>query len=477
MSHLSSVPSDPDALRAWLVQQGGVHVDALLSGVGNREVELPAPPDETRALTVDVTLLDAEPRVWRRLVVPGDTTLDRVHEVVQAAMGWTDSHLHRLYAGADRTEPHFVTEQDIEEGESGTPEREARLDQLLRTPGESILYEYDFGDGWEHELRLEGDGPLDEGARPRCIGGAGACPPENVGGIPGYDAVAAWVRSGRGPDDLPEPFESVDDAVAWLPSDWHPDAFDVEDTDLRVQAAAATGRLLEKLRPEALEAVSRLSPAGMVRVSEWLATAARASLSPADLDELTSPYRILLAAIDGGVQLTAAGYLPADLVRELCPALGVHPVLAGKANRESNARPLLMFRKAVQHTGLLHTSGGILTPTVAGIRYGDDPHGLWAHVAARLPAGKSELKVDAGWFSLLALAGGVDRRELYDVVHQLCVDAGWEDKDGRPVAYHVVNELVWPTQAALLGARWNALDDWPSWVPAAAASVIFTPAE
>ena len=433
MSHLTPVPSDPEAALAWLQQQSPSRLDALPTFKENARIDLPEPPPQPRLLTIKVTLQHTKPPVWRRLVVPGDLTLDGFHDVVQTAMGWTDSHLHRFFAGTSPDDGYFVTEYDVEEGDDGTPEVEARLDQVLREPGDRIRYEYDFGDGWDHELCLEEVDDLEEGARPRCTGGRLACPPEDVGGVGGYADVAAWVRNGRRADDVPPPFESYEHADNWLPLDWHPDSFDVEDTDLRLQALVASGELLERLRPDAIGALLRLSPRAAAMVSAWVAAAGQTSLSPTDLEEVTEPYRRLLAIIGGGVELTASGYLRPPVVEELCPALGIDPILAGKANRESNVRPLVMFRKVAQQAGLLHKAHGLLMPTVAGIGLRDDPRKLWEHVVARLPDGRGELKKDVGWFTLLALAGGVPHREVYDAVHELCVDAGWGDEHDNPI--------------------------------------------
>ena len=475
MSHLTPVPSDPEELRAWMQQLGSSRFDDFLASLENAPIELPAPPQEPGLLTVKVTLKHTKPPVWRRLVVPGDLTLDRVHDVLQIAMGWTDSHLHRFFAGTARDDDYFVTEYDVEEGDDGTPEEEARLDQVLREPGDRIRYEYDFGDGWDHELRLEKVGDVDDGGRPRCTGGRLACPPEDVGGVGGYADMAAWVRAGRPRDDVPPPFDSYEDAVDWLSLDWHPDEFDVEEADLLLQATVASGDLLERLRPEALGALLRLSPTAMAQVSEWIAAASQMSLSASDLDELTAPYRRLLAVIGSGVELTGTGHVRPPVVKELCSVLDIDPIDVGSASQESRVRPLAVFRKVVQQTGLLHRSGGLLMPTVAGIRFGDDATGLWEHVTSRLPVGRGELKQDVGWFTVLAVAGGVSHLDVYDAVHGLCLDAGWEHQDGQPIARYDINELVWPTLAALAGARWNSRGDWPSWIPAAAASVIFAP--
>jgi hypothetical protein len=463
VSHLTPVPSDPEQFRAWMEAQR------------NEVIDLPETPEQAQILTIKVTLDDTEPAVWRRLEIAGDTTLDQVHEVLQVAMGWTDSHLHRFFSGMAPDASYFVTDYDIEEGDDGTPEAEARLDQVLRERGDRLRYEYDFGDGWDHELLLEGVAPLTEHGPPRCVGGGLACPPEDVGGTGGYADVAAWVRGGRRADAVPPQFESLEHALGWLPADWDPDDFDAEQVDLQLQALVASGELLQRLKPEALEAVMRLS-AAQATVSGWLAQAAGTPLQPADLDAVTEPYRQLLAIIGGAVELTASGYLRPPVVKELCQVFAIHPILAGKANRESNIRPLVMFRKGAQQVGLLHTSRGILTPTAAGISLGDDAKELWRHVAGRLPSGRGDLKTDVGWFTLLALAGGVEHVDIYDTVHQLCVDAGWEDEQGDPIEFGMVNPLVWPTLSAVVGPRWNSLgprEPWPPWVPAAAASVLF----
>jgi len=473
VSHLTSVPSDPNELRAWLAEHGGARPGARFEAFRNSEIELPPAPEETRLLTVEVTLRDTDLRVWRRLLVPGEATLDQVHDIVQVAMGWTNSHLHRFYAGEGDDAAHFVTAEDLDEGEDGTPEREARLDQLLRAVGDTIRYDYDFGDGWEHQLRLVEVEALEGDVRARCIAGQLACPPEDVGGTHGYEQVAAWVRAGSPPDAVPPSFGSYEHAIDWLPLGWHPDEFDVEETDQLMRGAVARGRLVERLRPAAAGALLRVSPAAAARVSEWIAAGAETSLSVSDLEELTAPYRRLLEVIDGGVELTASGYVRPPVVKALVEALEVDPILAGKSSSENRVRPLHTFRKVVQAVGLVHSQYKLLMPTTAGIQFRGDSQGLWNHVRTRLPIGRTELKKDVGWYSLLALAGGVGSDGVFDAVHELCVDAGWEDDRGEPIARYAVIELVWPMMAALMGARWSSLREWPAWVPAAAASAIF----
>jgi len=220
-------------------------LDALMSGQVSSIFEkferdqaptlLPIPA-EVRGFRVRLDLHGAKPPIWRRLELPGDLTLDRVHDVIQTAMGWWDGHLHRFRTSRDYRSSSFVTQFDVEEGEEGTLEDDVRLDQVLAAKGDQLWYEYDFGDGWDHKLLVEA--VLDSAPdAPRCTGGRKACPPEDCGGLGGYEEIATWVRSGYDDRSLPAVFDSAADAHDWLPVGWHPDDFD------RDEINAAMGRL------------------------------------------------------------------------------------------------------------------------------------------------------------------------------------------------------------------------------------------
>lgn len=136
-----------------------------------------------KAYVLKVILAEIAPPIWRRLVVPCDYTLDRVHEALQWAMGWSNTHLH-AFDIAGRTFEH----PDLEPQDDSLDERQLKLGALR--PGDRFVYRYDFGDGWEHDVRIEAVTDTD---RPRCEAGEGGCPPEDVGGPLGYaDFVAAW---------------------------------------------------------------------------------------------------------------------------------------------------------------------------------------------------------------------------------------------------------------------------------------------
>ncbi len=175
---------------AALEALGAVHIDRAsqaahleLTGLGLRALRRllsEAGPGEP-ICQVKVSLLGVDdPPVWRRLLVSAGVRLDRLHRILQAAMGWEDSHLHVFSAGDHRYgDPD--PELDFED------ERAVRLADLAGTRRARIGYTYDFGDSWEHAIVVENLLAAEEPVRyPVCVAGEGACPPEDCGGVPGY---------------------------------------------------------------------------------------------------------------------------------------------------------------------------------------------------------------------------------------------------------------------------------------------------
>jgi hypothetical protein len=123
------------------------------------------------------TLKGIRPPIWRRFQVPNDITLYKLHLVLPDVMGWFNSHLYQFVIhGTCYGDPDL----DFEPGANA---RRVRLWQVLPQPKTRFLYEYDFGDGWQHEVVLEKVLPPVEGVRyPVCLEGARACPPEDCGG-------------------------------------------------------------------------------------------------------------------------------------------------------------------------------------------------------------------------------------------------------------------------------------------------------
>lgn len=171
-----------------------------------------------------VSLRRIRPGIWRRLEVPSDLSLWQVHRVLQAAMGWTDYHLHEF----QRRGVHYG-QSDREYGFHRENERRVLLREVLVAPKDRMIYEYDFGDSWEHDVVLERvTAPLPGIRYPRVLAGERACPPEDVGGTAGY---AQFVEAITDPEH-PEYQEYRD----WAGSRTDPEAFDLSATDAEVRS-------------------------------------------------------------------------------------------------------------------------------------------------------------------------------------------------------------------------------------------------
>lgn len=145
---------------------------------------------------IKVTLKYSSPPIWRRLLVPSSITLAQLHRVLQAAMGWHNCHLHQFVAAGK-----YYGEPDPQLDFEVIDERKVRLDSLLINVRNSLVYEYDFGDSWEHKIDLEKILPADpEMTLPKCIKCVRACPPEDVGGVWGYAGFLAAMADPEHPE-------------------------------------------------------------------------------------------------------------------------------------------------------------------------------------------------------------------------------------------------------------------------------------
>ncbi len=150
------------------------------SGLAMAEV-LPFPGKQWLRLRIE--LLGVSPLVWRRFVVPRKVTLPKLHRVIQEVMGWEDYHLHEFVIAGQR---YGLPDPEFDWGEQPLSEKRVTLDKSLAESG-SFQYLYDFGDGWEHRVMVEGRVPPEEAPDTfTCLAGENACPPEDVGGPPGY---------------------------------------------------------------------------------------------------------------------------------------------------------------------------------------------------------------------------------------------------------------------------------------------------
>jgi hypothetical protein len=180
----------------------------------------PGPGTGRFVYQMKVTLLHSRPPIWRRLQVESGVTLDRLHDTLQMVMGWTNSHLHgfRLSQPSQRgTRPRLLPIESADE-------KATRLDVLLRRPKDWLVYDYDFGDSWEHEVLLEEMRARPSSTRlPMVLAGRGACPPEDVGGLPGYYHFLEAIKDPKHPEH--------EDMLEWAGKDFNPAAFDVQEVN------------------------------------------------------------------------------------------------------------------------------------------------------------------------------------------------------------------------------------------------------
>lgn len=171
-------------------------------------------PKNTAIYQIKVTLRHVAPPVWRRLEVPADIKLGKLHHVLQIVMGWTDSHMHAFRLGMEQ---YGVSSREFPD--MFRSERNVRLDQLVGVGGK-LIYEYDFGDGWEHELKIEKVLAPEPGVRyPRCTAGKRACPPDDCGGPWGYANLLEVLRDPK--------HEEHEEMHEWIGGDLDSEAFDL----------------------------------------------------------------------------------------------------------------------------------------------------------------------------------------------------------------------------------------------------------
>lgn len=381
--------------------------------------DLRRPPlADVMTFRVRVDLRRSTPRIWRRLQLRSDLTLDVVHRVLQTAFSWTDTHLWRFSLGGDpfgRAGQSFLCPWDVEEGESSDdvdlPASAVRLDETMQDAGDALSYVYDYGDSWELTLRLE-DVSAAAADVPSAVllAGRRAAPPEDCGGV----------------TDGAELAELLGD----------PEAFDMDaiNASLRSPYVALSEHNLDR---RLIDLINRLTYTSVGEELERRAVALMSDPGPPEAGELDEAFRaftwFLDRAAEGEIPLTSAGYLrPVDVAA----AARVVPTMSGwigKANRESETTPVLHFRQVLQSLGLLRKYKGALRLTRAGAAAQQVREELWNRLADNLVPVGTDFNSDAALL-LLAFAATSAGAELpLDDVAAALTEAGWQTNEGRPV--------------------------------------------
>ena len=165
-----------------------------------------------------VVLKNIEPPIWREVTVPEDTILHQLHQMLQVVMGWTNSHLYLFDVGGRMYgEPSAEWEFEVRDSTRTT------LEEIVSHNSPSFLYEYDLGDSWMHEITVQRTVEDAAEGRPRCTGGARACPPEDCGGPGGYEYFLEAMTD-------PEHEEHLS-MLKWAGGDFDPEEFDAGAVD------------------------------------------------------------------------------------------------------------------------------------------------------------------------------------------------------------------------------------------------------
>jgi hypothetical protein len=165
------------------------------------------------AVSLKVTLRYTQPPIWRRLLMPATMTLGDLHAAIQTAMGWEDSHLHAFWVDGRQ----YGRRGSLDDA---ADESRLTLDRLVKTGIDRFSYTYDFGDDWEHLIVIEKGTPSEPVTYPICVAGKRKCPPDDCGGVPGYERLLEILDDPSHPDYA--------ESVEWVDEGFDPEEFDIK---------------------------------------------------------------------------------------------------------------------------------------------------------------------------------------------------------------------------------------------------------
>ena len=324
-----------------------------------------------------ISLDDIQPLIWRRIQVPGNISLFKLHFIFQIAMGWTNSHLHEFYIGDHIYGTLFEEDWELREIR---PEKEHLLDQVVPDKGFHFSYQYDFGDSWKHTIQVEDIlEPAVEQPYPVCLAGGRTCPPEDVGGTWGYAEFLEAIADPNHPEH--------ESNLTWVGGQYDPEAFDRDriDRDLKYFERSEMVRIYQRYYSAEVGPELKL----YLGVSEWLE--ALTTEKRILLDEL--PLRRDTASLlsylrDQRVTGTqSSGNLPLKAIRQVAPNFIHPPALESKIGdkvykirSEYDVWPVYFIHTLLEVGGLLTGGPGRrLRLTSKGVHFleADSPVQIW----------------------------------------------------------------------------------------------------
>ena len=188
---------------------------------------------KTDVLQIRITLQHVEPPVWRRVLVPAGLSLRRLHETIQASMGWLSQHLYEFRIGERRY--GVPLQDDLQFGKRAANDASVKLSSLVERGVERFRYIYDFGDDWWHEITIEEAKPGEPGIDyPMLIEGGRRCPPEDCGGPPGYEAFLEAISDPSHPEHA--------EALEWYGEPYDPEDIERETINAQLSRIARSRR-------------------------------------------------------------------------------------------------------------------------------------------------------------------------------------------------------------------------------------------
>ena len=432
-----------------------------------------APPSRRRprrlnvvTYRVRVDLKGTKPPLWRRLELSSDLLLDEVHQVIQEAFGWTDSHLHQFGSGPDLYSPETELLPVPVPGGRGRdrhPRGTVRIDEVLVDVGDKLFYNYDFGDDWQHVIKLKPSAPRpDPAPRAVCTDGRRDGPAEDCGGVYAYQLITA-ATDPTNPDhtDAVAEFEHVfggyidPEAIRHDPLRHRRDQHSARRASSghriglksarRHRWAVCPSRSVSSSPPSGLH-----PPGGNCGACSTLPAWTSRSVDAETVTRMVRPYSWLLDHVGAeGIKLTGAGYLPPVHVEAAVAALDLGKEWIGKGNREVQTAPVLHLRETATKMGLLRKHRGLLMATSRGRALRDNPAGLWWHLAERMPLRSADrCETQAGLLLLVTIAAGVPG-DLNEVIARLLGAIGWISGDGTSLSGSAAASAAWDTKTVL----------------------------
>ena len=373
-------------------------------------------------LRLRVAILGSDPEIWRQLEVDASLSLTELHDVLQIAFGWRESHLHKFtdhdpftqhreLPRIGRSPRTWAPDNPCGDDEDELSEGEWTLAQVFDGFDGPLYYEYDFGDGWIHLIelieRIEDDRSVPKAVLFR---GERRGPLEDSGGIGGYHEKLDILADPQHPEhhEIAEWMHWV--AGPWVPFD--PDVLDVDNVNLEFAVRFDRGLGMSGLPTDAFPGHPKAAEHGVgaggslpllpadaaiVELIERLPVPLRGELrgllrrsdalrtEEIDVDTaaaMVEPFLWLVRrAGTDGIRLTQAGWLPPVVVSDAMRELGWADRWIGKANREDQTAPIATLRADATRFGLLLKRNGVLQATAAARSYVDDPAGLWRMLA------------------------------------------------------------------------------------------------